>query len=129
MYRSLVVNLVLLNALLGVAGCSRAPEEKPPLFKDDNDELWGDDKKDNVDPENSVNPEGKDDKKDEKKDEKKDGTHRSHTSSGRSGYRPVYIPRGGSSYMQRSSPRTQPRPSTGTVGRGGFGSTGRSVSS
>lgn len=121
MYRSLVVNLVLLNALVGVAGCSREPEKPPPLIRDEQDDLWGDDKKDKGDPENPVDPNGKDDKK----DDQKDGTRRSHTSSGRSGYRPIYIPH--NPYMQRSSPRTQSRPSPGPVGRGGFGATGRSV--
>lgn len=118
MYRSLVVKLVLLNSLLGVAGCSRTPEKPPPLIRDEDDELWGDDKKDKGDPQNQVDP-------DDKKEDKTDGTGRSHTSSGRSGYRPIYIPHGG--YMQRSSPRTQSRPGTGMVGRGGFGATGRSA--
>ncbi|MBM4068433.1 MAG: hypothetical protein FJ271_05745 [Planctomycetes bacterium] len=117
MYRSLVINLVLLNSLLGVAGCSRPSEKPPPLLKDDKDELWGDDKKDGDESNNPVEPASKDDKK--------DVARRTSTSSGRSGYRPLYVPHGG--YMQRSSPRTQARPGSSSVSRGGFGATGRSA--
>ncbi len=95
MYRSLVVKLVLLNSLLGVAGCAR-----PPVKEDEKEE--------------------------EKKDDKKDGQHRGHTGSSRRGYHPY-----GGSYLLRGGggSRSAPRPSSGSVSRGGFGSTGHSVSS
>ena len=118
MYRSLVVKLVLLNSLLGVAGCSRPPAKEHP-FKEEKEEQKDEDWRDDFD-------------KDKKDKPKTDGvTSERSGHSGRSG-RSGYIPLGG--YLNRtrsyrSGTPTQARPSSGSVGRGGFGSTGRSVSS
>jgi hypothetical protein len=103
MRKSLIVKLVLLNSVLALTGCSRScPVEPKKEFRDPGERTTWDD------------------------DEDIKGPVTQNTCRGsRSGYH------GGGGhfiYWHGGGGSTTTRPGTGTVGRGGFGSTGHAVS-